>query len=952
MRNTYHYIIPFIILLLSACGGGNSNTPTETESATEQTTTNPGVGLKGITSLSISPTFSLIKAATTIQLTAIGTFADNTSRVVTNEVKWVSFGGGTVSDTGLVTSTTGSSVSIGASDWANRKVAASAIVTVSPYGPEGTLQQPINLTVDQPHHGEVNDGRNSYYRVELEQNENYYIHLSNARTNVDLYVYSDANYSEPLCASTDTYYSVNELCAITDATVNEVFIKVRGNDISPDNGTDYMLQVLHGHGDQGTRHNPVAIQVSNESISEVGLGESVYIVDVDYSAKYTITLSNLTDNVDLRVYNQNNLILCDALDSGDISDEICQVQANTNSLYVIARSKSTLKGASFTINVSQTRPAYINEGSATNPINITDSLPYSGQTGNDLLNSSYYAVNVTAGKSYAISLTNANSYIALQTYNNDSSFTTTSCLSQGSNPAPSCFIEPASGDTLYFKVSSGILGTDYTINITEIVYNSEGAQASPLLINSAPTNDTLSYIGQVDDIASYYKLSVDTDAIYYITATKLSGDIGLSVYDDANLSTLLCSSNNTNLDDEVCETTSPTSSTSLYIIITGSTYGSRFDLTINRKYNPEGSTTLPKDITGLLPYDGEVGANITTDASYYKIQLTQGKTYRFTITNTSTSYVYFNVYDEDPSNFSSAFCSFISYLDQSCIISPITSATGIINLKAYVTNSSFGAGFTINVEEIEYQSEGTISTPASIGSFPVPEISGDVITANKSLTYNGQAGLNGSYYLVDISGGYDYVEYKARLTNLTTDADLYVYDDEGFSNLLCVSKSSPSTEELCLFNTTRNQIYIRVDASTSGFGAIYTLEIDHDYHAEGMPVTGKGASQTGGAIQLSMNTLHHGETDNINNSYYQIPVVADSPYTLTLTNLFNRTCIRHYPDDDGTFTSSDSFTDTNYNLDKSPITVTSNSDTLYFSVNSCGFGSIDGTAYSIEVAPQ
>ncbi len=341
--------------------------------------------------------------------------------------------------------------------------------------------------------------------------------------------------------------------------------------------------------------------------------------------------------------------------------------------------------------------------------------------------------------------------------------------------------------------------------------------------------------------------------------------------------------------------------------------------------------------------------------SFYQLSLTVGKTYRFILSNRSHEDLELMVYDENPTTYPyPASCTAgrnWGNQDYTCIIEPVTS--GVINLRVRATNTLYGAGFTINIEEIAYQAEGSIAAPVALGSFPVPDDLYGEITDNDPLTYYGQSGANSSYYSADISGGYDYVGYTVSLTGQGADADLYVYSDAAYSLELCSSNNDSIIDESCSFTTASDMIYIRVDGSPSGFGSVFNIDIDHDYNAEGSPITGNGGNQTGGALPLTLSVSHQGETANGLPSYYQVPVTIGLSYSVDLTNLFNAACIYVYPNDDGTFTSGYG---SYYNSDKwlrdKSIAVTAESDLLHIEVVSCDYPVRDGTAYTITVNPN
>lgn len=947
-------ITGILLVTLSACGGGSGT-------GSDNQLGGSGTGLTGITSISVGPAFGLVKVGGTLQMRATGTFSDGSSRDVSSEVNWMSIGDATINNAGLVTGTGIGSASISANDFATPSIAAGTVISVAAYGVEGTQSLPVSVTANTPHAGEVNSGGSytdglSHYHATVTAGATYYVRLSGMSANADLEVFDDAAFSQNLCSSSN-YGTSDEQCVVVGPASGDLFIRVNGNETrtSSDGGTAYQLDVIRGYSNQGV-DAPIDIPLNTPISSEVGLGSSRFAVPVVYSAKYTVTVTGLLEDAELMLLKNGNIVVCQSYNSG-LADESCSFQADITDQITISVSSDYYSqdiGTPFILTVTEDHGPYSSEGTTTTPVTVIADTSYSGQVASD---SSYYSIAVTAGQSYQIRLSSLDASAALYVYDGDGGYSSVSCSTYYGSTERICMIEPALTDTLYIKVSGNTFGADYTLDASTVTYNAEGTLAAPKALGVAPTiYDPTPYAGQVDNSASYYRVTVESAAIYHVALANVSGDIALAVYDDAGFTTELCNSNNPALADEGCTTAGPNSTTELYIKVSGSTYGSRFDLTVDRVYGPQGSTTTPIDITGQLPYTGETGPSTNmAQQSFYQLSLTVGKTYRFILSNRSHEDIELMVHDENPTAYPyPASCTAgrnWGNQDYTCIIEPVTS--GVVNLRVRATSTLYGAGFSINVEEIAYQAEGSIAAPVALGSFPVPDDLYGEITDNDPLTYYGQSGANSSYYSADISGGYDYVGYTVSLTGQGADADLYVYSDAAYSLEVCSSNNDSNVDESCSFTTASNMIYIRVDGSPSGFGSVFNIDIDHDYNAEGSPITGNGGNQTGGALPLTLGVSHQGEAANGASSYYQVPVTSGLNYSVDITNLFNAACIYVYPNDDGTFTAGygNYYTSDKWLRDKS-IAVPAASDLLHIMVVSCDYPVRDGTAYTITVNPN
>ncbi|HEY0721374.1 MAG TPA: hypothetical protein VGE50_08975 [Gammaproteobacteria bacterium] len=929
LRNTARSLFAiFLALLLVSCGGGDA-TPSVPTNGT-------GPSLSGISSIVVFPQQIMIQVGKSVQLKATGTYSDGSQKDVSKSVEWIAVGDASVSSSGLVTATNDGAVSgavVTAKVPGNSSIAGSAIINISLYGTDGTAAQPVVLTPEQAFNGQVNNGGPglpgySYYAANLTPGDTYYVTVSKLLDyDVALEVFADAAYSQPLCSVSSYEYIATKRCAAQVPANGALYIRVDGDKVTNSaDGTSYEIIVQKGYGDEGQGGSPVPVTVGVPYSGQVG-NYSKYVVSLQPTARYTFTLSGMTDDVDLDVMTTNSVWICSSQTVG-LANEQCGFQAEFSPVEIWVDGTKAPLGAAYTLTVTEDHAAYVDEGTQAVPLNLAGLVPYTGQS----INASYYVLPVTAGKSYQITHTAIEPGSSLLVYA-DAGFTTQLCQIFDN----SCRIEPAPSGNLYLMGDGNGLGVDYVIDVHEITYAAEGTAAVPITLVAAPPLDT-PYAGQVDTGASYYQVpNITAGATYHIGLANVSGNVGLQVYGDAAMSVLLCSSDNAALAAEECTTAPNPSGTSLWVKVTGATYGSRFDLSVDRVYFNEGSEAAPKVIP-LGAYIGQVAKN---GPSVYQLNLTPGKSYVVTVTN-KTAEGGFNVYED-------SFFGLSCIQATTCAIQP--SVSGVAYVEVWAPMSNFGMGFTVNVQEEIYQSEGTLAAPLALLNFPVS----DGVATVPSIRSNGEVGNGSSYYSVDISGGYDYVGYRVSMNNPSLDANLYVYSDPAFSSLLCSSTLTGTADESCAFNySAGNQLYIRVDGTPSGAGALYELVVDHDYLAEGSPVTGNGGNATGGALALTLHTPHQGEAPASGTgsytvasySYYQFPVVAGTAYTVTLSNLFDSACMDVYKSDDGTFTSYNYVADSNMGLATKTVSITPTVNTLYIRITGCNG---TGSAYTLQV---
>ena len=947
------------VIALAACGGGGGGGGGNGGGGGGGT---PGAGAT-LQSITVTPADVVLKVGTSQQMIATGHYDDGGQSDLSGSVIWTTAGTGdiTMSSSGLVTAVSpGSDAAIAINS--NPAVQSFTWVYTSTYGVEGSLASPLAITLETPHAGEVNYGGPgtgdgySYYAVNVTPGAAYYVFLTGLDGNAQLELYSDSAFSNQLCIS-QNYNTSDETCYADGPAGGVLYIAVNGDDtnLDLDRGAAYTLTVQAGYRDQGSSVSPVALSFGTSVNGQVGdyligymNGSSIYSAPVAVTGRYTVSLTSPTDDVSLLVLDGpgSGTVLCESSNAGT-ADETCSFQADTTPAYVHVSGINTSIGAGFAVTVTEDHAAYSEEGTSAAPVNLV-SLPQQGQVGGiSGYTNSYYSIPVTALQSVQITATGVDGNLGMYVYDGDSTFATSTCSDFTMSAAELvCLLEPATTGTVYVKMTSnGGIGTQYTLNVTPINYAAEGTSVAPQVVVSAPVFGA-PYSGTVDSTGSYYQVPVDAGKLYRAGLANVSGDVSLTVYDDSGLTSLLCTSNNAALADESCQAT-PTGN-NVWVVVGGATYGSKFDLTLDRIYVQQGNLASPLDITGSLPTytGGETGPGTSgTERSHLMVTLTPGKTYKFEITNNTDANLDLWVYDNDPTfgwppacmaNATAANTAF------SCTVNPLYGGAAYM----WVTSGDpYGSGFDLTITEVAFSTQGSVGAPVNIGAFPVTETVG----VSRLEHTGGVVDGTNSYYVADVSGGYAYVNFAVGLINQSADVDLYVYDDSSFTNLLCSSVAMGTGDETCTgLSPAGSNLYIKVSGASSGFGGTFDLTVDHDYAVEGAISTGNGGSLVINSIPLTQGVAYEGQAQGLAPSYYYLNPVAPGSHTVTVNNIFDSACVWIYDESDGKFNSTSVYSDTNKWLTPDRTFTYSFTSGVFVEVRGCG-STVTGTAFTITI---
>ena len=277
-------------------------------------------------------------------------------------------------------------------------------------------------------------------------------------------------------------------------------------------------------------------------------------------------------------------------------------------------------------------------------LDSSTSLPHEGQvTGAG--DSYYHITGLTPSAVYLISTSSQTDNLILRistTIAHDGDI----CLSDstGNSGSESCVVTaPANGEVFIWSEnkSNPAIGVLYTVDVIPFP-SPEGAVNTPLDITSSLPG----YLGVVDSTTSYYKVTgLAASTSFMVRLTDLRSDLELAVYDNAGFSTgQLCTSVSGSRVAEACLATS-NSSGELYIQVNPATgaIASSFKVDIVDPPVDEGSIASPVDLTGILPWDGQIkskqgGGGDDTSGSFYVVGgLIPGAPVSVSATNASES---------------------------------------------------------------------------------------------------------------------------------------------------------------------------------------------------------------------------------------------------------------------------------------------------------------------------
>ena len=462
--------------------------------------------------------------------------------------------------------------------------------------------------------------------------------------------------------------------------------------------------------------------------------------------------------------------------------------------------------------------------------------------------SSYYKVDgLLENTHYHIYLSDLTDNVDLSVYD-ENTFTTPICESKNSfQRHENCTGKSSSiSGSLYIEVN-GNLAHDfatYTINITPVI--SEGSSTAPkeIALNTP-------YLGTIELIPSVYKIKNINTTDYVVGLKDLTGNLRLDVYYDPNFNSVKCRETSDQLSNLLCSIEPPASTNSVYVRVVQSNVltPKSFELLVSEgsAFSPQGTNSpvnLPYTGSLLLHEDGSVDTN----TSFYQVTgLTIGTDYYLRFINLNYN-VYFEVQDANDNPMTeNNFPKQVTF----------TATTETIKIQVHGDETSAGGEFSFSLNDSSETAitEGDITAPVALAYDPESELlihSGSVDTAN-------------SYYVISNLPANEKLNFSIK--ELTDNADLFIYSDANFSNLVCESVEYDFSDEKCAITPSveSSVYYVRIGGGRTSKGAFYELSVAPPLYKS------QGTAASPFALEASVVSSdgYAGSVDN-DNSYYVI----------------------------------------------------------------------------------
>ncbi len=320
---------------------------------------------------------------------------------------------------------------------------------------EGTPGGPVDITGTLPIEGSVG-ATSSYYTVTgLSDGTSYFVSLSSVSQDVELFVYPDTSDYNPvneLCTSNNYADPRPEACIAT-ATVSTIFV-IRVDVLSGTTGGTYSINVTPVPASVGSAGSPSDITSSLPGyLGGLDGTPSYYVVTgLAASTAYRVQLGNLTDNVDLEVWDDATFagtMLCSA-NASSIAETCEATSTGAGEVYIYVVNAAGSTDVAFYLDIMD--PLF-DEGTSGSPVDLTGLIPYEGMV---KTTASYYSVSsLVPSAIYSVELINMAGQGALEVYT-DNTYTTTSCTSDlAGNWPESCSVAASASGIVYFAAVPG-----------------------------------------------------------------------------------------------------------------------------------------------------------------------------------------------------------------------------------------------------------------------------------------------------------------------------------------------------------------------------------------------------------------------------------------------------------------------------------------------------------------
>ncbi len=502
------------------------------------------------------------------------------------------------------------------------------------------------------------------------------------------------------------------------------------------------------------------------------------------------------------------------------------------------------------------------EGSKSEPKRLSyttpSTFPYAG---NVQKISNYYQVDdLDSNTYYHIYLTELDNNVDLVVYG-DSSFTNIICESHNSlTRHENCISKATEINSSLFIEVNGNLATNnaqYTLNITPAV--DEGSRSAPKEISlNTP------YLGTARSNASFYEIKIVRDGDYVISLKDQTGDLKLDTAFSSSFLKKYCGITSVNLNNMLCDL-DVYARTSFYIRVThkAGDIGTSFEIFVTEGHavKNEGTDDSPIPLTYSGSLLQHTTGKVDTNKSYYQLTgLTVGADYDVWLPALNNN-VYLEIQDESgitisDKNFPKQFT--------------FKASTSTVNIRVHGDESEMGSDFTLSVQEnkVQPQREGMISDPRVLA----------YDTVSDSLSHTGSVDTTNSYYeIINLPTNRKMI---FSITDLSHDADLSIYSDSGYSNLICESSLFNLNDDYCSYSLLppNSSLYVKINGSKTWKGTQFNLTV--------APPLFESEGNIDIPLELDASVItssgHEGAVDK-GFSYYRIDnLLSDYPYEIRL----------------------------------------------------------------------
>lgn len=435
----------------------------------------------------------------------------------------------------------------------------------SPYSFDGTMGAPLDITGDlvtlgtaSVHQGSVSyysagSGTSYYMLTGLPGSTNYSIVASELTDDISLEVYSDAGFTSQLCTSSRRG-TITEQCDVVSGPVGgavksvSLYIKVIYDELAHSDqwdGANFTLTASQGGTpliSEGAVNTPVDITSALPYTGAVRKSaKSFYkITGLDPAQMYVMKLSHDKVSMDLSTWTDASYssVSCREGYAVDSQQVLGCLPTSAGELYIQVQGGFRTDTA-FTIELIT---APVAEGSSIAPVDISASLPYSGQAldNGSVLYSYYKVAGLVPDADYLVLTQNATEGAYTVAYNNADFSTGYQCFNNGTPPSEACKATANTSGELYIRVSGhDTYGVLFDLDVVPAAVN-QGTVSTPVTLSA----QTL-YKGQADYGGSYYVVTGMTPwSGHHVGLLYQDEPRWLQIFADPNFEHMLCDNSN------------------------------------------------------------------------------------------------------------------------------------------------------------------------------------------------------------------------------------------------------------------------------------------------------------------------------------------------------------------------------------------------------------------------